>query len=80
MTRLLQLPLRAEHKKVIPENGYDFFRYLRSAAAAVATATTVAAPAVIAAAAPDDDQQDDDPAAVAATKTVIAHIGTSYEM
>ena len=53
-------------------------------AAAVVVATTIAAAAgtthaVIAAAAPNDDQQDDDPAAISPTKTVIAHIRTSYE-
>ena len=46
------------------------------------TAATVAAAAniAIAAAAPDDDQKNDNPTAVIATKTGIAHIGTSYEL
>jgi len=57
------------------------FAFKSAAGIVVASAAAaVVAPAVIAAASPDDDQQDDDPAAVAATKTVIAHIGTSYEV
>ena len=44
---------------------------------AIAATTHTAA---IAAAAPNDDQQNDDPTAVIATKTGIAHIGTSYEL
>ena len=50
---------------------------LATAAAIAAAAVVAAAPTAAAAAAPDDDQQDDNPAAVSATKTIIAHIGTS---
>ena len=52
---------------------------IAAAVVAAATAAAVAAPTAIAAAAPNDDQQDDDPAAISPTKTVIAHIRTSYE-
>ena len=66
------------------ENGFLAAGRGIAAATAAATAATTAviaadAQAVVAAAAPNDDQQDDDPAAVAATKTIIAHTGTSYE-
>ena len=52
---------------------------IAAAVVVAAAAATRVAHAVIAAAAPNDDQQDDDPAAISPTKTVIAHIRTSYE-
>ena len=54
--------------------------YEFSATGVTAATGATAANIAIATAAPDDNQKNDNPTAVIATKTGIAHIGTSYEL
>ena len=78
-----QTSLKCSHKAQAPRFFVGLFAVIwcvYQSAAATAAAVVAAIIAVVAAAAEKDNKKDDNPAAVAATKAVIAHIGTSHKV